>query len=50
MLYAVQVSTPVSQVPQELQCQKSAFLAKRANRAAGMQMILQSPKVIYPVG
>ena len=55
MQYALQVSTPVSQVlapvaPQELQSQKLAFLTKRANRAAGMQMIVHSPHVIYPVG
>ena len=42
MLYAVQVSTPVFQVPQELQCQKLAVLTQRANRAAGMQMIAHS--------
>ena len=55
MQYALQVSTPASQVlapvaPQELQSQKLAFLTKRANRAAGMQMIVHSPHVIYPVG
>ena len=55
MQYALQVSTPASQVlapvaPQELQSQKLAFLTKRANRAAGMQMIVHSPQVIYPVG
>ena len=55
MQYALQVSTPVSQMlvpvaPQGLQSQKLAFLTKCANRAAGMQMTVHSPHVIYPVG